>query len=731
MPSNALSSLRPFHAKLRTKLRDRIQSALADASLQAALDGNAERRWLARQRGYASLDQDLQTLRRQAHAVRQQTIANLEEHLQEFIHRAQAQGIIVHQATDTAQACQVVLEIAAAHQVRRVAKSKTMIGEEIEINAALEQAGLQVIETDLGEYIVQLRRERPAHIITPAVHLRRADVGRLFADQLGIPYTEDVPALTEAARQALRQVFLQADLGISGVNFGVVEDGALCLVSNEGNGRLVSILPPVHIALMGIERLAPTRRDLALLLSLLPRSATGQKLTVYTSLLGGPRRPGEVDGPQERHLVLVDNGRRALRQSPLAEALLCIRCGACLNACPVFRELGGHAYVGQSGRPAPYPGPIGSVLSPGLFGMAEFGGLARASSLCGACKEACPVDIDLPRLLLRVRAGLGPTTASSQENSRQGVLPVTLPDQAVNSRVAARPGLAAPGALKFAMRLFRWLAAVPWRFQLAQRLGSLLQRISRRRAWLRLPAWSGWGLSRDFPAPAVESFQTRWRKRIRQQAEQTEQRSQINPWPEGGAGAPQTTRVAVLRTLSTAHQAHPAPSSEEPFTSRFELELIAVGGKIIHCTQNSLAASLLVLLQERGIQEIQAWQAPALPAELLEALTAAGLALHETPDPALPAGLTGARLGIAESGSLLLTHGAGQSQTPALLPRLHLAVLRAADLRLSLADALQALSPGEAANAVIITGPSRTADIEMTLTIGMHAPGELIVFLVA
>ena len=212
--------------------------------------------------------------------------------------------------------------------------------------------------------------------------------------------------MTNAARRTLRQVFLEADIGISGVNFGVAETGTLCLVTNEGNGRMVTTVPPVHIALMGIERIVPALDDLALMLSLLPRSATGQKLSVYTSLINRPRKPWDPDGPQERHVILVDNGRRAVQASDLREILYCIRCGSCLNACPVFREIGGHAYVSVDGKGSPYPGPMGSVVSPALFGQLEYGHLARASSLCGACREACPVDIDLPKLLLRIRAGI-------------------------------------------------------------------------------------------------------------------------------------------------------------------------------------------------------------------------------------------------------------------------------------------------------------------------------------
>ena len=211
-----------------------------------------------------------------------------------------------------------------------------MVTEEIELNHALEAAGHRVVETDLGEYIVQLRGEKPAHIITPAVHLRRHEVGKLFQEKLGIPYTEDIPTLTNTARKVLREVFLTADVGITGVNFGVAETGTLCIVTNEGNGRMVTTLPPIYIALMGMERIVPTLDDLALMLSLLPRSATGQKLSVYTQLIHSPRRADEMDGARERHLIIIDNGRSRLQHSPLREALYCIRCGACLNACPSF-----------------------------------------------------------------------------------------------------------------------------------------------------------------------------------------------------------------------------------------------------------------------------------------------------------------------------------------------------------------------------------------------------------
>ncbi|HNO31661.1 MAG TPA: LUD domain-containing protein, partial [Anaerolineales bacterium] len=340
--------------------RERIQQAIYDPILQTALDNNSERRLKGRAAAFTSIP-DWPERRQRAHRIRAEVIEHLDKYLEQFIAHNEANGVIVHRAKDAAEAVNIVLDIARRNSAKLFAKSKSMVSEEIELNHALEKEGIRPIETDLGEYIVQLRRERPSHIITPAAHLTRQQVAQLFHEKVGIPYTEDIPTLTATARRILREIFLTADIGLSGVNFGVAETGGLCIVTNEGNGRMVTSIPKTHIALMGMERLAPNLDDLALLLSLLPRSATGQKLTVYTQILHKPM-PG-----QTRHLVILDNGRSKLRNSPLKESLYCIRCGACLNACPVFRELGGHAYIGRDQSIAPYPGPIGSVISPGLL----------------------------------------------------------------------------------------------------------------------------------------------------------------------------------------------------------------------------------------------------------------------------------------------------------------------------------------------------------------------------
>ncbi|MFN2302268.1 MAG: LutB/LldF family L-lactate oxidation iron-sulfur protein, partial [Anaerolineales bacterium] len=446
---------RIFHTKIR--------KALGDSNLQSALDGNATRRIAARQIAYDSLPENVQIMRQKANTIRKNVVENLDQYLEQFINHASKNGLIIHHADDAQKAVQIVLDIAQNSGAERIVKSKSMVSEEINLNSILEKHGIQVVETDLGEYIVQLRGEPPAHIITPAVHLTRKDVGELFSEKLGIPFTDDVSTLTSVARKKLRQTFLDADIGITGVNFGVAENGALCILTNEGNGRMVTTLPNIHIALMGIERLVPSMQDLALMIELLPRSATGQKITVYANLIFSPRHSGELDGSQVRHLILLDNGRSHLQTSILSEILYCIRCGACINACPIFREIGGHAYVSKNGQHTPYPGPVGSVLSPGLFGVSDFGQLARASSLCGACKEACPVDIDIPKLLLRVRAG-----GSQIEEQR---IPVNV-----------------PSILALGLSVFTWAAVKTRLFNLAQRAaGTLSGFFFPRQRWLKMP----------------------------------------------------------------------------------------------------------------------------------------------------------------------------------------------------------------------------------------------------
>jgi L-lactate dehydrogenase complex protein LldF len=670
--------------------QSQIRKSLANPNLQAALDANADRRIGVRREALASLP-DPEALRQRAHQVRADVIAHLDQYVDQFAGQAQQNGMIVHHAADAKEAIKIVLEICAGHNAKLVAKSKTMLGEEIELNHALEKAGLQVVETDLGEYIVQLRGERPSHLIAPAVHLRRGEVGQTFHEKLGIPLTEDIPTLTGVARRVLRNIFLTADIGISGVNLGVAETGTVCVLTNEGNGRMVTTYPPVHIALMGIERLVPSMDDLALMLSLLARSGTGQKLTVYTSLLHGPRRVGEVDGPLERHLVLVDNGRRQISRSSLSEILYCIRCGSCLNACPVFRELGGHAYVGIHGAPASYAGPIGSVLSPALFSQNEFSNLARASSLCGACKEACPVDIDLPKLLLRVRAG------------------------GIEAQPKRTPGNI-PYGLKWSLRVFSLAASHPTLYIVAQKLAGIGGRLlAPSQAWLRLPAITGWGYSKDFPRPAGRSFQSRWSQGLRAAHNS---RSTQTPDP-----------------IKITSEETPAIKTAVPYQSlnqRFADELESLGGNVIFCRSENLETVVLSFLKNRQVKTLLSWEAEpgGQLSELVKSIRKAEIEVVHTPEPQAQAGLSGARAAAAETGSILVQSGNGMPLTASLLPEIHLVVLYENQIKSSVAEVLSMInadSPIPAALA-LISGPSRTADIEMTLTIGVHGPREIHVF---
>lgn len=670
----------------------RIDLALADTDLQAALDGNAEKRIAGRLQAFASVT-DYQARRQRAHAIRADVVANLDSYLEKFIQRVQDNGVIVHQAANASQAVQIILEIIQQNHAKLVAKSKTMVSEEIHLNHLLEAAGLRVVETDLGEFIVQIRGETPSHIITPAVHLRRGQVGQTFHEKLGVPYTESIPEMTAVARRTLREVFLSADIGLSGVNFGVVETGTLCVMTNEGNGRMVTTVPPVHIALMGMERIVPTLDDLALMMSLLPRSATGQKMTVYASLLHAPRQANDSDGPAQRHLVLLDNGRHELRLTPLAEILYCIRCGACLNACPIFREIGGHAYVGRNGKGATYTGPMGSVLSPALFGQAEFGHLARASSLCGACKEACPVDIDLPKLLLRVRAG-------------------------GKQIEAKRTPMHVPGTLNWGLRLFTWAARSPWRFHAAQKLAGVFSRLAAPSSpWIKLPAFTGWGYAKDFPRPALRLFHEQVASQITTaaQADQT--------------GAP--TESSMIKAKAGSISSEASPSSLATVVERihqFEAELTALDGKFTCCQPTELAEQICALLQERGITSIMAWESNQLPGGLLDFLRGKGIQITHQPDPLAGAGITGALAGVAETATLVLPGGSGRPLTASLLPQVHIAVLKAEDILPDMAAALRLPEVRRCAATALVSGPSRTADIEMTLTLGVHGPKEVHVY---
>lgn len=410
--------------------------------------------------------------RERARRIKQDAIGRLDELLARLKERLEANGCKVFFAADAAEACDYIVAVARNSGAKRAVKGKSMTTEEIELNPALERAGVEVVETDLGEYIVQLRGEKPSHIITPAIHLSKEDIGTLFSRKFGVPYTSEPEQLTALARERLRGVFLSAELGVAGVNFAIAETGTLVMVENEGNGRLSSSMPETFVALMGIEKVIPKLADLSPFLEILARTATGQKLTTYTSLVSGPRRAGELDGPREMHVVILDNGRGAMLADPLVrEALYCLRCGACLNVCPVYRRIGGHAYG------ATYAGPIGSIVSPSLFGGAA-GYLPFASTLCGACRDVCPVKIDIPRILLHLRW-----------KESEGKQALGWPPAARRARSGAR--------------VFAWLARYPAMARLAAKAAAIALRPFGRDGYLRRmpPPFSNWTESRDFPKP--------------------------------------------------------------------------------------------------------------------------------------------------------------------------------------------------------------------------------------
>ena len=378
----------------------KIHAALADSKLQLAIYTATGRLKDNRETVVApSVLPDYQELRTQAHALKKHVVEYLDHYLEEFERNVQARGGKVIWAKDATEVADFVLSLARERNARLIVKSKSMTTEEVDLNERLEHHGLESVETDLGEYIMQLAGERPFHIVAPALHKDRYDVADIFEKRLGVEREMVIEKQTLIARSRLRQKFLAADIGISGANFLVADSGAVVVVENEGNARLSTTAPKVHVAIAGIEKMIPRAQDLPVFLKLLARSATGQPLTVYTSILSGARREDEIDGPEEFYVVLLDNGRtRLLPDRGKRQSLYCIRCGACLNTCPVYRRIGGHSF------PWVYAGPIGAILTPQFLGTAYEPALPFASSLCGACAEVCPVKIDIPRVLLELRS---------------------------------------------------------------------------------------------------------------------------------------------------------------------------------------------------------------------------------------------------------------------------------------------------------------------------------------
>jgi len=386
----------PIHPD--SDFKDRSRAILNNPShrknFRGAMDFLQEKR-----RGQFPDQDELAGLRELGATIRRYSLARLPQLLEQLEKNLTANGIQVHWAETADEANAIALNIARKHNARTIAKGKSMVSEEIEFNHAMAAAGIDAFETDMGEYIVQIAGEKPSHIIMPAIHKTKQEIAALFEEKIpGVAYTEDVDALIRIGRQVLRRKFAEADIGLSGVNFAVAETGTLCLVENEGNGRMCTTVPKVHIAITGIEKVVEKLEHVPPLYSLLTRSATGQSITTYFNMISHPRQPGEKDGPEEVHLILLDNGRtQAFADEQLRATLQCIRCGACMNHCPVYARIGGHAYG------TTYPGPIGAIVSPHMLGLDATYPLAFASTLCGACVEVCPVKIPITDILIRLR----------------------------------------------------------------------------------------------------------------------------------------------------------------------------------------------------------------------------------------------------------------------------------------------------------------------------------------
>jgi L-lactate dehydrogenase complex protein LldF len=420
--------------------------------------------------------QDWQSARQTAAEIKWDAINHLDKYLAELVDKLEARGTKVHWATTGEQARQIILGIVREKKARSVIKSKVMTGEEIHLNEALEKAGLAVVESDFGEYIVQLRHEAPYHFVFPAMHLVRGEISDLFERELGSKPTDSPEELMIIARRVLRGKYLTADVGLSGANFAIAETGMISITENEGNARLTCALPRTHIALMGIEKVLPKMEDLALFLPMLATAGAGQALTGYNSLYGGPRQPGEPDGPEEFHLVLLDNKRtHVLADAEQRDALHCIRCGACLNVCPIYRNVGGHSYG------TTYQGPIGSVITPHLRGLQDWKHLSHASSLCGACTETCPVKINLHHHLLQNRRNAAAQRAIWWE--------------------------------KLAFKFFAFVANRPALFSLAGKLGRAGQRLHPLIKGTPLDPARAWTASRELPVIADQTFHKFWRAR--------------------------------------------------------------------------------------------------------------------------------------------------------------------------------------------------------------------------